>query len=209
MLKFVSLLCTAILFSASPALSANANSQSQAAYFSQILNNICSIGPCQERPNPYTTEGAEDIIGNAIILASFDNSKKIEALNKPLRGMGLEYTNLIPGFMVADAVCKYYGFNLGKYEQLENAAFRKQIGNEFYVLTPGDPGIVEFEVKQISKLKNGLLKVSGINVEGDDTPFIAYFKPSNCQNSPHWVLLKMIYPIPDEESDGFTMPEDK
>lgn len=186
-----------------------ANLDETRKYFGNLLHQICMIGPCEERPNPYREDGAEDIIGHSIILAYYDNMQKMDNYNKPLRSMGIEGVHIIPEKLVEDAICKYYGFNQSKYEELQNAAEKRMFAYGYYSLGAGDPGIIDFNVEKVVQQKNGLVRVTGTMGEGEMSPFKAFFKKSNCGGYEHWVLLKMLGLDVAEESDDFNMPEDK
>lgn len=189
---------------------ANATSDAEARkYFGDLLHKICMIGPCSERPNPYVNDGANDIIGSSIILAYNDNAKELDNYNRPLRSMGIEYVHIIPEKLVANAVCKYYGFTQSKYEALEEAAQKRMFTSGYYALGAGDGGAIDFEVQKITQQKNGLLRVSGMMGDAEMSPFKAFFKKSGCGGSEHWVLLKMETMNIPEESDDFTVPDDK
>lgn len=186
-----------------------ANLEETRKYFGNLLHQICMIGPCSERPNPYREEGADDIIGSSIILAYYDNMESMDKFNKPLRSMGIENVHIIPEKLVENAICKYYGFNQSKYETLQKAAEKRMFTYGFYSLGSGDPGIIDFNVEKVVQLKNGLVRVTGTMGDGEMSPFKAFFKKSDCGGHEHWVLLKMVDMDIAEESDDFYVPEDK
>lgn len=190
-----------------PALAQGATSNVGKEYYENMLTRLCQIGPCAERPNPYREEDAADIIGNAVILAYYDDPEKLGEFNRPLREMGVEYGALVPAKQVEDAVCKYYGFTQANYEALVKAAERRKFSGEFYYLGPGDPGLVEFRADKVDHLKNGLVRVNGVT--GDDEPFKAFFKKSNCGGQEHWVPIKLIFTNIPEEADDFRIQPDR
>lgn len=190
---------------AAPAQGASSNVGKE--YFENILTRLCQIGPCNERPNPWREDEAADIVGNSVILAYQDDAQKIDEFNRPLREMGVEYGALVPAKQVEEAICRYYGFTQGAYEELNKAAERRKFSGDFYYLGPGDPGIVEFRVEKIDHLKNGLVRVNGIS--GEDEPFKAFFKKANCGGQEHWVPLKLVFTNIPEEADDFRIQPDK
>lgn len=190
------------------ALGAPGNISDQKEYLQRTLNYICGAGGCAERPNPYIPGGAEDIISGGMILAAYDNEKKLAEFNQPLRSMGIENTLIIPAGLVDNAICKYYGFTVSKYDELQKAAERKQFTYQYFALSQGDAGLVDFKIDNMSVLKNGLLRVTGLDEAEEPAPFKAYFKKANCGGKEHWVLLKVVYNTP-EEDDDFTAPKDE
>lgn len=114
--------------------------------------------------------------------------------------MGIENTLLVTPQAVENAVCTYYGYSIAHNPELQKAA-EEQSKYGFYAVNASDPGIVEYEIKKIEVLKNGILRASGEGMDGE--PFNAYFAKSNCGGKAHWVLLRVVDLHPFEESDDF------
>lgn len=191
----------------SQALAAELPSQAE---IQQTLTNLCMIANCEKRPNPHIQQDAADIINRSVILAYYDNSDKVAAYNRPLKDMKIENFYFVPQVLVEKAVCKYYGFNLPDYEELQKAADEKILAGSAYPLGIGDPGLTNFNVQNMQILKNGLLRVEGTDDVGDGAAsFIGYFKKSICGGKEHWVLLKLVYTDQEEEKDDFCLPDDK
>lgn len=187
----------------SPAYAAGANSQQDKDFFASLLHAVCGVGNCGKTLNPNIPQEANEIISNSAYIVANVDYAKVEKYNEPLKKMGIENSLLIPTQWVENAVCKYYGYTISKYPELQKAA-EEQGKYGFYPTVVGDAGAGGFEVEKMELMKNGIMRVSGVGI--DDEPFRAYFAKSNCGGKPHWVFLREVDMNPYEESEDFQAP---
>lgn len=176
------------------------NGQNEKEYLTRLLEDMCGVGNCDKRLNPYIPQEAEEIISNSSYLVFNSEYATLEKYNAPLKSMGIESAMLVPPQMVEAAVCKYYGLSISANPELQKAA-EEQGKYGFYIVNMGDPGVSDFEIEKVDLLKNGILRVAGTRM--GEEPFKAYFTSSNCGGQPHWVLLRVVEVNPVEESDDF------
>lgn len=191
------------LLAASTTFAAASAPDQSKEYLEELIAAVCGIGPCDKTLYPANPEDASEIIQGSVYMAMNSNYGQIEKFNAPLKGMGIESALLVPPKMVADAVCKYYGYSIDKYPELQKAVEEKA-PNGFYVAGIGDPGVGGYSVKKVEILKNGLLRARGTIYEDDDT-FRAYFAKTSCGGKPHWALLRVVSETPNEEAEYFNI----
>ncbi len=164
------------------------------------LNDMVSLAEMTQRPDPATEEGAAKILSAARYLAYYSKQEELEAFNKPLRSMGIEGFVFIPEKMVYDMICRQFGYDVAKHKELDDAGYGAgagmKIGHFFYLNTQSDPATVDFKIKKVEQLKDGLLRVSGANMANIDNPadaepFTALFTKTSCGDKAHWVVLKI------------------
>lgn len=165
-----------------------------------LLHAICGVGECDKVLNPHNPQDADEIISHGAYIVYNRDYDKLEKYNAKLKARRGEGELLVPAKWVDDAVCKYYGFDLTNYPELNKAA-KKLFKNGHFTVGASDPGIADFEIEKMKLLKNGTLRASG-KMEGED-PFVAYFGISNCGGKPHWAPIRVVYTNPTEESEQF------
>lgn len=182
-------------------VSAADTAQDEREYLQNLLHGLCSIGSCDKTLNPHAPKEAEEIIRNAAYIIYNTQYDKLAKYNEPLRKMGIENAMLIPPKWVEDAVCEYYGFDINRIPELQKAA-EEQARFGFYAMGASDGALAGYEIEKIDLLKNGILRASGQTLEEES--FIAYFGKSTCGGKTHWTPLRVVDPVPLEESANFS-----